>query len=342
MGALAAALVGCTRTSDGGTGGNGGPTTTADLGGTTGGGTTGDDGGSGGGGSGGGDLAVPSGAPLYDGDGPASVTEMQMTASGNGKSIAVDVFIPSTPGPRPVVVISSGLQQPGAAYKPYAHRLATFGILAVTRDDPGVLAQTQSVADDLAFLVATWLPAQNASGPLAGRVDAAHVGLAGHSRGGMASLLAAEGALKGKLAGFFGLDPVDNAGGAAAQLGTIAIPSVFLGETTDGGGGSGGSMACAPSDQNYQVLYKAAPSPSVEITAVGADHTQFEDPASCSFCTLCTKGSADGAVVLGYSVRYLTAFFARELLGDAAVGATLQGAGSAADAQAGLVTIASK
>ena len=150
----------------------------------------------------------------------------------------------------------------------------------------------------------------------------------------MASLLAAEGALKGTLKGFFGIDPVDNAGMAAAQLGTIAIPSAFLGETTDSG-----SSDCAPAAQDYDVLYAAAPSPSVELTAVGADHTEFEDPASCSFCTLCTKGSADAAMVLRYATRYLMSFFARELLGDTRIDPTLN---STADAAAGIVQVHNK
>jgi hypothetical protein len=148
----------------------------------------------------------------------------------------------------------------------------------------------------------------------------------------MASLLAAEGPLAGHLRGFFGLDPVDNAGGAAAKLGTIAIPSVFLGETTDGDG-------CAPSDQNFDVLWKAAPAPSVELTAIGADHTQFEDPASCTLCTFCTAGTADGAIVLAYSKRFLMSFFARELLGDARIDATLD---TAADVAAGRVQLRAK
>jgi hypothetical protein len=262
------------------------------------------------------------GALLYDTDGPEPYTQMALTAAGNGKSVPITVYVPSTSGPRPLVMLSSGLQQPAAAYAPYARRLASWGVIAVLRDDPGVLAQSQSVADDIAFVVG-WLPTA-----LPGRVDAARVGLAGHSRGGMASLLAAEGALHGQLRGFFGLDPVDNAGAAAAALGTIAIATAFLGETTDGGG----SMACAPSDQNYHVLYAAAPSPSLELTALGADHTQFEDPASCAFCTLCTKGTADSAGVLRYSTRLLTAFFARELLGDARLDATLAAARSPSDA----------
>lgn len=287
-----------------------------------------------------GDLAAPPGSDLsasgllYDVDGPEAYTMVQLTATGSGKSIPLTVYVPSTAGPRPAVLLSPGLQQPGAAYAPYARRLASYGIVAALRDDPGVLTQSQALADDIAFVV-TWLPtAPDAA--LAGRVDAAHVALAGHSRGGMASLLAIESSAHA--VAFFGIDPVDNAGSAAKGLGAIAIPTVFLGETTDSGAGSGG-MACAPADQNYDVLWHAAPSPSLELTAVGADHTQFEDPASCAFCTLCTKGSADGAVVLAESVRYATAFFARTLLGDTRVDATLQ---SAADVAAGRITMQQK
>jgi dienelactone hydrolase len=300
--------------------------------------------GTGGGGDAGGasDLAVGGGADfagaqpgsdlstglLYDTDGPETYTVMSMTATGTNESVPITVYVPSTAGPRPLVVVSSGLQQPAAAYAPYAERLASWGIIAVTRDDPGILGQTATVAGDIAFVVG-WLPGQ-----LAGRVDTTRVALAGHSRGGMASLLAAEGALEGTLKGFFGLDPVDNAGMAAAGIGAIAIPSAFLGETTDSG-----ASDCAPAAEDYDVLYNAAPSPSVELTAVGADHTEFEDPANCSFCTLCTKGSADAATVLRYSTRYLMSFCARELLGDTRIDATLN---SAADVSAGIVQLHNK
>ena len=54
------------------------------------------------------------------------------------------------------------------------------------------------------------------------------------------------------------------------------------------------------------------------------------------------QGSADGAAVLRYSTRYLTAFFARELLGDARVGPLVDGAGRAGDEAAGLVHSAHK
>jgi len=68
----------------------------------------------------------------------------------------------------------------------------------------------------------------------------------------------------------------------------------------------------------------------------------FQDPGYCNFCSVCTQGTANPSTVFGYSVRYLTAFFALELHGDKSVGAAFEGAGAAADVKAGLIQIASK
>lgn len=124
---------------------------------------------------------------------------------------------------------------------------------------------------------------------------------------------------------------------AAAQIATIDVPIAFIGETTDSA-----SSGCAPATENFQVLYAAASSPAVAITAVGADHTMFEDPANCTFCTLCTAGTASQPLVLATAVRYLTAFFARQLLGDTNVGAAFGGAGAGQDVAAGTILMVSK
>jgi predicted dienelactone hydrolase len=291
-----------------------------------------------------GDLSLPATLHDYGGDGPSTVETARLTAR---SGLTVDVYLPSATGSHPVVLLASGLQQSGLAYAPYARRLASWGIVTILRDDPGIFQTSADVAADLAFLVQTWLPSQNSDSlsKLFGRVDLSHVGLAGHSRGGQATLLAAETDLKGMVKAWFGLDPVDgrpmgaaNAPQARTQLAAIGIPTVFLGETTD----STGNNACAPAADNFQVLYSAAPGPSVLLLAVGADHTQFQDPAQCTFCNLCQKGTADGAMVLAFSVRYLTAFFARELLGDSAVGAAFEGAGAAADLAAGRLQLQTK
>ena len=148
----------------------------------------------------------------YGSNGSASFSMVTATVTAPS-SFTVDIYLPSTSGPHPVVVLSSGLEQPAAAYATYGERLASWGIIAILRDDPGVLTATSTIVDDVAYTVTTWLPSENttSSSQLFGLVDTAKIGLAGHSRGGQVSLLAAEGSASGKVVGMFGLDPVDGA-----------------------------------------------------------------------------------------------------------------------------------
>ena len=90
------------------------------------------------------------------------------------------------------------------------------------------------------------------------------------------------------------------------------------------------------------MLYRYAAPGTVMITAVGADHTMFEEPANCTLCWLCFKGPADGSQVLAYAVRYLTAFFARELLNHRRIGSKFEGAGATEDVNAGRIEISVK
>jgi dienelactone hydrolase len=283
------------------------------------------------------------GMGVYGSDGPDSVGTATVQVPAPNGTFSSTAYYPMSPGAHPVVILSSGFFQTALGYAPYAKRMASWGIVTFTRDDPGLNETAPSIAADVAYMVATWLPAveADASPPAFGTVDTTHVGLAGHSRGGQVALLAAEGGALGHLRGVFGLDPVDTSTSgspeARTQIATIGVPLAFVGETTDSA-----ASGCAPATDNYQVLYQAAVSPAVAITAVNADHTMFEDPSNCTFCTLCTAGTANAATVLAYSVRYMTAFFARELLGDASVGAAFQGAGANQDVAAGLVQLVSK
>lgn len=286
------------------------------------------------------DGAAP--AKRYDADGPEAFTTFNAALTNGASSFTEIVYVPSSVKPHAVVSLSPGLQQTAAAYAPYAKRLASWGFVVLLRDDPGAFTQTPTVAADLTYVVGTWLGQQNidATSKLSGKVDLAHVGLAGHSRGGKASLLAAENGLKGKVTGWFGLDPIDASSGSAdpqarGAVGAIGIPTVYLGATVSG--------ACSPAADNYEVLFAASTTPSVEIKAIGAGHTELEDQASCVACGFCNPaGTADPKTVLAFAVRYTTAFFARELLGDASVGAAFEGAGASLDTAAGFVTITSK
>jgi dienelactone hydrolase len=278
----------------------------------------------------------------YGSPGPDTVTTTAFQVTSSNGTFTTTAYIPSGAGPFPVVVLSSGFFQDGVAYAPYANRLASWGVVTLLRDDPNLGEGTPAVVFDVQYTVTTWLAATNAdaSSALHGKVDTSKVGLAGHSRGGQIALLAGEG-LVGKIQGVFGLDPVDTSTSgdpeARTTLATIGVPLAFIGETTDSA-----SSGCAPAADNFLVLYQAAASPAVAITAVNADHTMFEDPASCSFCTVCTAGTASQPLVLSTAVRYLTAFFARQLLGDTSVGTAFLGAGASQDVAAGTIQIVSK
>jgi dienelactone hydrolase len=367
-------LVACTRSNplapggvggvggNAGGGGNGGLGGGGGMGGVGGSGGTGGMGGSGGsGGMGGSGGTTPSpdlGMPPndYGHDGPYGVSNTTVDVdNGNNNTFTLTIYYPNKSGTSPVVMLSGGMAQPAAAYLPYAQRLASWGIITILRDDPSFISHgppppagndVTALADDIGYVVGTWLKQQamaqpGPNDPLAGRVDIDKIALAGHARGGQTSLYAAENNVKGSVRAFFGLDPIDpttvNAPDARTDLPKIGIPTAFLGETTDSTPGG-----CAPAGENYQVLYKVAPSPSLEITALHADATQFEEANACMFCNYCLAGSASGATVLAYSVKYLTAFFARELNGDAQVGATLAGAGIGGEVSAGLLKETSK
>jgi dienelactone hydrolase len=284
----------------------------------------------------------------YGVNGPSTVTTATFQVTAPADTFSTTAYIPSAAGPHPVVILMSGFEQTAAGYAPYATRLASWGVVTLLRDDPGLLSSltVTDLANDVGYEATTWLAATGAdsSTALYGKIDTSKIGLAGHSRGGQVTLLAGEGAAKGKIQGVFGLDPVDtSAAGVEARtsLGAIGVPVAFIGETTDSTGGLGG-MPCAPAADNYLVLYSAASSPTVAITAINADHTMFEDASACTFCALCTAGTANQATVLSTSVRYLTAFFARVLLGDASVGAAFAGAGANQDVAAGIITIEAK
>ena len=251
-------------------------------------------------------------------------------------------YIPSAAGPIRSSFCSSGFFQNGVAYAPYAHRLASWGIVTFLRDDPNLAEGTPTVASDVSYMVATWLAATNADtlSALQGKVDTSKVGLAGHSRGGQIALLAAEGGAKGLIHGVFGLDPVDTSmngdpGGADDPCNRRRSAGVHRRDD-----GLRGLVLRTGREQ----LPGALPGGRISclaITAVDADHTMFEDPANCSFCTLCIAGTAKPALVLATAVRYLTAFFARQLLGDT-TWRGLPGSGANQDVAAGIVQIVSK
>jgi hypothetical protein len=281
-----------------------------------------------------GDDAPTSGGAPYDSDGPQAFTTSIVQMSNAGRSWNEAIYAPSSPGLHPVVSINCGTQQVNAAYAAYAKRLASYGILALVQDDEGALAPTPNVVDDLVYVITSYVPMS-----LASSADMKHIGLSGHSRGGKATLLAAENALKGKVVAWFGLDPIDvdflGTPGALPNIGTIGIPLGFAGATV--------SSNCSPASANYEVYYGSSSPPAVAVTIENSGHMQFLDESKGVAVSYCTpEGTADSATVLSTAVHYLMAFFARELLGDASVGAAFAGAGAPADIASGKIKVVSK
>ena len=154
---------------------------------------------------------------------------------------------------------------------------------------------------------------------MAGKIDSSKVGVMGHSRGGKAAVNAC--AADSRFIAVLGLDPVNSCGigtcpDGIANMAGLAIPSGFLGETTDDGSGGGSLQACAPAADNFQKFYEAANAPSLQVDVLGANHMSFvSDTTACLQCAVCATATLDQAVVLDLSYAYTAAFFQRYLLG---------------------------
>lgn len=276
----------------------------------------------------------------YAQDGVETFTSGSVEISNAARTFTLFTYLPDTETEHAVVYFGPGTQQPASSYDEYFKRLASWGIIVIARDDPGPQTPTPELVDDLDYLVKTWLPEQNGDSTSAffGRVDLARVGVAGHSRGGKTTLLAAEGPLKGSVRAYFGVDTIDatfidDGVYAITDVANVGIPTVFLVASVSG--------FCSPANSNGRGMYMGAPSPSVLLLGLNAGHADFAMP--CVGCEICTPmGTVDPAVVYDYSLRYFTAFFARELLGDEAVGAAFEGAGAGEDSAAGLIEVQSK
>ncbi len=287
-------------------------------------------------------------------NGPYSVAELDDKAkiAASGDTVAVHCVYPTagpSAGPYPVITIAHGMQLSPDKYYEYAKRLASFGYVAITVDFPTDLFlgnDNPKEAQDIAGAL-DW--AASKGGVLFGKVDEKNAGALGHSLGGKLSFLATT--IDPRFKAVLGLDPVDGGGPLGCQLpkcvdvtdsiGKLAIPSGFVGETTDA---SGGMQPCAPKLNNFETFYAAVPAQSFKVTVNGANHMSFLDnQTGCMACGFCNKATADQAKVTDLTRSYVVAFFERHLRGltgydDYLTGATAQ----ARYVTTGLATIETK
>lgn len=283
--------------------------------------------------------------------GPFATATLDETITAQGESVPLHVVYPTAPGPFPAVIIAHGFVLAASEYYSYAQHLASFGYVAATADYPTALFRAPNHAKWALELSAALdrLVARSgqAGDPLAGKVGA-QAGLVGHSLGGKLAVLAA--AKDSRFGALYLLDPVDGSANCSAtdcpnakDALPLRVPIAFLGETLDAAGSLG--QACAPSAQNYAVLYGAAGTPALQVTVNGASHMSFlDDLGKCgSACLACKTASADHAKVLDLAHGLEAAFFERHLRGDARYDAWLTGLlGKARWVDPGLASVVSK
>lgn len=268
----------------------------------------------------GGDGAVTSDGPTGDGpaaagdpalDGTATVTTMTTSIAGAtaGRTLPSTVFVPSTPGPHALVVVSPGFQMKRTQYASYAKHLATWGFVVVTTDyaDQSFGADHTKLAQDVPAVI-TW-----ALGQTALSVDTAKIAVAGHSLGGRISVFAAT--LDPRIKAVVGWDPVDATSPSVVpeKMTGLTAAIAVIGETTNS---SGGVMPCAPGDENFQKFYAASPSPALSMTIAAADHMDWVDDPTCFLCTLCTAGTAPNERARTATRRLDVAWLRRQLFAD--------------------------
>jgi predicted dienelactone hydrolase len=199
-----------------------------------------------------------------------------------------------------------------AQYTSYAHHLATWGFVVILTDyaDTGFFADHTDMAKDVPAVI-TWALAQTSLA-----IDSQKVAVAGHSLGGKISIYAAS--LDNRIKAVVAWDPVDSNSPSVApeKMTTMTAAIAVVGETTNGTSSGGFSQACAPTADNFQTFYAAAPSPALSVTVNGADHMDWVDDPSCLACGFCTEGSADAELARTVSRRIDVAWLRRRLLAD--------------------------
>ena len=189
-------------------------------------------------------------------------------------SVSVDVYVPAYAPPQGAAILAHGFGGTRKGHRDLAQALAAAGFVAIAPDLPGFLDPPRN-AEAIVTLVHQ-LETGNAG---IAAVPRNRLVLVGTSMGGLATVLAAA-ELSG-LAGWVGLDPVDQSRSGARAASRISAPGVVLlaKPSVCNLNGNGGAIA------------RAAPLLLRSSVVDGASHCDFESPTN-SFCrAACGRGS---------------------------------------------------
>lgn len=229
-----------------------------------------------------------------------AVSALSPTGGATGGSLVV----PSSPGPYPLLVLSHGFSASADNQLGWAKHFASYGFVAVVPSFPSTFSPNHAVnAGIVEQLVALYINPATASAAQ-GKVDGAHVGLEGHSAGGLATTLAAAKVAPQAIVLF---DPVDANDLAKPVYATLCSPVLDL---------FAGASGCN-NQAGWKPFAATAQGPVLFADVVGSNHCDGED-APRSLCgPFCGGGGADAGRQKVYA-RWATAMFLAYLKGDAA------------------------
>jgi dienelactone hydrolase len=236
------------------------------------------------------------------------VAYVRVAAPGGGLNASVYYPVDRVRGTVPGVVFLPGAMIPAWEYESYAESLASRGMVVIVRagyplgtSHCGLAGDGQRLAD---FLV------RDAS------VPESKLGVAGHSFGAKAAILAA--ASDGRFRAVVALDPDDSGEPSAVDLAvdTLQASLLLVGAEVSWKA----SSACAPREHNYERFFEHARAGTIEKVLLGADHVQLLDDATSPLYSICRVGTADSFRVRTAARRALVGFFLEQLTSTAAPG----------------------
>lgn len=247
----------------------------------------------------------------------------------DGTSIPVMAYYPTDGGgPFPVVAVVHGASRNMTYMAEMARTFASRGFVALTPTIPCNFFGCDHAANARQVrALLEWGVAQSgdAASPIAGLVDGERRGVVGHSWGGLAVFLAAQG--HPEIDAVVTLDPNDDGGIAAAAASSVTQPSAHLMAEVMG--------AC--NGTNWKdTVFPGTPSPHMRLVVHGAGHCDVEDPTDGLCAIACTAGVGSTTAAPVFR-RYAVAFMGCVLASDAAMAPYVGGASMGDDATAGTI-----
>lgn len=188
-----------------------------------------------------------------------------------------DIPLDRSGGPYPLIIFAHGLSAFARQSAEYTTQLASHGYVVAapgfpqSRIDTSGGARLGAILDqpaDVSFVIDELLKLSVArDGILAGAIDAAHVGMTGHSLGGLTTMLSAHGAGRDvRIKAIAPISPVGCLLGATIVADT-SLPTMVI----------GGSIERIIEPATNRGVYDEAQAPKYYAEIIGADHTRFAD-----------------------------------------------------------------